>query len=129
MPPPGLAVAITAPRVYKAAALPAGPSPEDLRRLFADRTPTRKLAANQLRLYVSAFAYVMMETLRCVGVGQAGTKWARAQSWTIRLKLLKIGAHVRVTTRKVWLSFSESYPHAVLLRTVLARLQALPLRC
>ena len=93
--------------------------------LFADRTSTRKLAANQLRLYFSAFAYLMMETLRRVGL--AGTKWARAQSWTLRVRLLKIGAQVRVTTRKVWLSFSESYPHAALLRTALA--QALPLRC
>ena len=48
--------------------------------LFADRTSTRKLAANQLRLYLSSFAYLMMETLRRVGL--AGTKWARAQSWT-----------------------------------------------
>ena len=94
--------------------------------LFADRTSTRKLAANQLRLYFSAFAYLMMETLRRVGL--AGTKWARAQSWTLRVRLLKIGAQVRVTTRKVWLSFSESYPHPALLRTTLAQVQALPLR-
>ena len=67
----------------------------------------------------------MMETLRRVGL--AGTKLARAQSWTLRVRLLKIGAQVRVTTRKVWLS--ESYPHAALLRTVLAQVQALPLRC
>ena len=95
--------------------------------LFADRTSTRKLAANQLRLFLSSFAYLMMETLRRVGL--AGTKWARAQSWTLRVRLLKIGAQVRVTTRKVWLSFSESYPHAALLRTALAQVQALPLRC
>ena len=95
--------------------------------LFADRTSTRKLAGNQLRLYFSAFAYVMMETLRRVGL--AGTKLARAQSWTLRVRLLKIGAQVRITTRKVWLSFSESYPHAALLQTVLAQVQAHPLRC
>ena len=95
--------------------------------LFADRTSTRKLAANQLRLSFSAFAYVMMETLRRVGL--AGTKLARAQSWTLRVRLLKIGAQVRITTRKVWLSFSESYPHAALLQTVLAQVQAHPLRC
>ena len=64
--------------------------------LFADRTSTRKLAGNQLRLYFSAFAYVMMETLRRVGL--AGTKLARAQSWTLRVRLLKIGAQVRITT-------------------------------
>ena len=53
---------------------------------------------------------------------------ARAQSWTLRVILLKIGVQVRVTTRKVWLSFSESYPYAVLLRTALAQVQVLPLR-
>ena len=95
--------------------------------LFADRTSSALIQANQLRLYFSAFAYLMVHTLRWVGL--AGTKLARAQSWTLRLKLLKIGAQVRVTTRKVWLSFSESYPYAALLRTVLAQVQALPLRC
>ena len=84
--------------------------------LFADRTSSKLIAANQLRLYFSAFAYLMVHTLRWVGL--AGTKLARAQSWTLRLKLLKIGAQVRVTTRKVWLSFSEGYPYAALLRTV-----------
>ena len=95
--------------------------------LFADRTSSALIQANQLRLYFSAFAYLMMQTLRRVGL--VGTKLARAQSWTLRLKLLKIGAQVRVTTRKVWLSFSESYPYAALLRTVLAQVQTLPLRC
>ena len=95
--------------------------------LFADRTSSSQMQANQLRLYFSAFAYVMVETLRRVGL--TGTKLARAQSRTLCRKLLKIGAQVRVTTRKVWLSFSESYPYAALLRTVLARVQALPLRC
>ena len=95
--------------------------------LFADRTSSSQMQANQLRLYFSAFAYVMIETLRRVGL--AGTKLARAQSWTLRVKLLKIGAQVRITSRKVWLSYSEGYPYAALLRTVLAQVQALPLRC
>ncbi|MCY4354722.1 MAG: transposase [Truepera sp.] len=95
--------------------------------LFADRTSSSRMQANQLRLYFSAFAYLMVQTLRRVGL--AGTKLARGRSWTLRGKLLKIGAQVRVTTRKVWLSFSESCPYAVLLRTVLARVQAHPLRC
>ena len=59
----------------------------------------------------------------------AGTLWWYAHQQTIRGKVLKIGAQVRVTSRKVWLSFSESYPYAALLRRVLARLQAFPLRC
>ena len=95
--------------------------------LFADRTSSQKLQANQLRLYFSSFAYVMLQRLRQWGL--AGTELAFAQCWTIRGKVLKIGAQVRVTSRKVWLSFSESYPYAALLRRVLARLQAFPLRC
>ena len=95
--------------------------------LFADRTSSRKLQANQLRLYFSSFAYVMLQRLRQWGL--AATELAFAQCWTIRRKVLKIGAQVRVTSRKVWLSFSESYPYAALLRRVLARLQAFPLRC
>ena len=95
--------------------------------LFADRTPSSRMQANKMRLYFSAFSYVIMETLR--RPGRAGTKLARAQSWTLRVRLLKIGAQVRITTRIVWLSFSESYPYAVLLHTVLAQVQALPSRC
>lgn len=56
-------------------------------------------------------------------------KHRHTQSWTLRGKLLKIGAQVPVTKRKVWLSFSESYPYAAWLRTFLARVQAHPLRC
>ena len=64
-----------------------------------------------------------------VATGGAGDEAGAGQSWTLRVRLLKIGAQVRITSRKVWLSFSESYPHAALLRTVLAQVQALPLRC
>ena len=78
-------------------------------------------------MYFSAFAYVMMETLRRVGL--VGTKLARAQSWTLRVRLLKIGAQVRVTTRKVWLSFSESYPMRRCCGRFWRQVQALPLRC
>ena len=95
--------------------------------LFADRTSSKLLQANQLRLYFSSFAYLMVHALRRLGL--VGTKLERAQSWTVRVKLLKIGAQVRITTRKVWLSFSESYPYAALLKTILTRLQAVPLRC
>ena len=79
--------------------------------LFADRTSSRKLQANQLRLYFSSFAYVMLQRLRQWGL--AGTELAFAQCWTIRVdngKVLKIGAQVRVTSRKVWLSFSFLHP-------------------
>ncbi len=77
--------------------------------LFADRTSTGTMRANQLRLYFASFAYVLMQGLRRLGL--SGTQLARAQSGTIRLKLLKIGARLKITVRKVWLSFSEAYPY------------------
>ena len=95
--------------------------------LFADRTSTHALRANQLRLYFSSFAYVLMQTLRRLAL--QGTALTRAQCDTIRLKLLKVGVQVRISVRKVWLAFAESYPYAALFRQVLTRLQAIPLRC
>ena len=95
--------------------------------LFADRTSAHPMRANQLRLYFSSIAYVLLEALQRLGL--QGTKLARAQCDTIRLKLLKIGAQIRITVRKVWLSLSESYPYAALFRQVHANLQRIPLRC
>jgi len=92
--------------------------------LFADRTSTATLQANQLRLYFSSFAYVLMHGLRRLGL--AGTAHARAQSTTIRLKLLKIGARLRITVRKVWLSFSEACPYASDVAQILANLGRYP---
>ncbi len=95
--------------------------------LFADRTSSAWMRSNQLRLYFSSFAYVMVQTLRRLGLH--GTELAKAQCSTIRVKLFKIGAQVRVSVRKVWISFSESYPYADLFREVLTRLERIPLRC
>lgn len=92
--------------------------------LFADRTPCATLRANQLRLYWASFAYVLMHGLRRLGL--AGTAYAKAQCTTIRLKLLKIGARVRITVRKVWLSFSESYAHAQAFEQILTNLRTHP---
>ena len=72
--------------------------------LLADRTSTATMRANQLRLCFASFAYVLMHGLRRLGL--AATQYARAQCTTIRLKLLKIAARIRITVRKVWLSFS-----------------------
>ena len=72
--------------------------------LFADRTSTQVLRSNQLRLYFSSFAYVLIETLRALGLG--GSELAQAQCDTIRLKLLKIGAQIRITVRNVWIALS-----------------------
>jgi hypothetical protein len=77
--------------------------------LFADRTSTSEMRANQIRLYFSSFAYVLMSSLRRTGLKE--TNMEKAQCGTIRTKLLKIGTQVRVTVRKVWLSFSEAYPY------------------
>jgi hypothetical protein len=89
--------------------------------LFADRTSTSWLRSNQLRLYFSSFAYILIQTLRRLGL--EGTELAKAQCDTIRLKLFKIGAHIEVTVRKVWISFSESYPYFRLFQQVFLRLQ------
>ncbi len=93
--------------------------------LFADRTSAHTMRANQLRLYFSSFAYVLMHALRRLGTG--GTRFARAQCSTIRLKLLKIGARIRITARRVWLSFSQSYPYAEVFARVLGNLRKAPL--
>jgi hypothetical protein len=76
--------------------------------LFADRMSTETLRANQLRLYFSSLAYVLVEALRRLGL--AGTAWAEAQADTIRLKLLKIAAQVRITARRIWVRYSCAYP-------------------
>lgn len=95
--------------------------------LFADRTSAATMRANQLRLYCSSMAYVLMHALRRLGL--AGTELARAQCQTIRLTLLKIGARVRITVRNVWLALATGCPHAALFARVHATLISLPMRC
>ena len=90
--------------------------------LFADRTSTGKMWSNQLRLYFSSMAYVLLQTLRRTAL--AGTELEKAQCGTIRRKLLKIGAQIRVTVRKVWVSLASGYPYAALFTRVLAALEA-----
>ena len=76
--------------------------------LFADRLSTDEMRGNQLRLYFSAMAYTLVEALRRLAL--KGTEWAQAQVDTIRLKLFKIGAIVRVSVRRVVLQMSSAYP-------------------
>jgi hypothetical protein len=98
--------------------------------LFADRTSAATMRANELRLWFSSVAYTLMVALRRLGL--KGTELANAQCGTIRLKLLKIGAQIRVTVRKVWISLSESCPYKCIFARVydrLCSLPALPLRC
>jgi hypothetical protein len=89
--------------------------------LFADRTSAHTMRANQLRLWFSSVAYTLLEVIRQFGL--KGTEFARARCDTIRLKLLKIGASVRVTVRRVWLSMAQSCPYQRLFATVYANLK------
>lgn len=95
--------------------------------LFSDRTSTHYLRSNQLRLYFSSIAYVLLQTLRRLGL--EGTELAKAHCSTIRLKLLKIGAVIRISVRKVWISLAGGYPYAELFRQIHARLSVVPLKC
>lgn len=95
--------------------------------LFADRTSTAYLRSNQLRLYFSSVAYVLLQMLRHLGL--QGTELAKAQCATIRLKLLKIGALIRISVRKVWVSLASGYPYVELFQKVHATLCAVPLKC
>jgi hypothetical protein len=95
--------------------------------LFADRTSAGKMRANQLRLYFSSVAYMLMQALRRLGL--KGTQMAAAQCNTIRLKLLKVGAQVKVTVRKVWISLAGGYPYADLFYQAFRNIQAATLRC
>src|ERR1019366_6914512 len=91
--------------------------------LFADRTSAATMRANQLRLYFSSIAYLLLHALRRLAL--VGTALAHAQCQTIRLTLLKIGARVRITVRHVWLALASGCPHAALF----ARIHATLLRC
>ena len=77
--------------------------------LFADRTSCHKWWANQWRLLLSTFAYVIMDRFRTTAL--KGTKWAKLQCNTLRVKLIKIGAVVTRNTRRVRVHFSSAYPY------------------
>jgi len=89
--------------------------------LFADRASAGTMRANQLRLYLSVMAYTLMAGLRRLGLRT--TELATAQAGTIRLRLLKIGAQVRMSVRKVWVQRASSYPYQALFRAVFAALR------
>jgi hypothetical protein len=89
--------------------------------LFADRVSTETMRANQMRVYLSTMAYVLISGLRRLGL--KATELAEAQVSTIRTKLLKIGAQIRVTVRKVWISMASSYPYQDLYQQVWVNLR------
>ncbi len=76
--------------------------------LFADRTSAATMAANQLRLWFASFAYVLVSALRRIGL--AGSQLANATCGTIRLRLLKIGALVRISVRRVVFAMASGCP-------------------
>jgi hypothetical protein len=93
--------------------------------LFADRTSTATMRANQLRLYFSSIAYVLMHDLRRLALKD--TELERAQCTTIRLKLLKIGAQIHVSVRRVWIRLAAGYPYKRAFQQAFSNLQRVPL--
>jgi hypothetical protein len=88
--------------------------------LFADRTSTHTMRANQLRLWLSSMAYVLISALRRIAL--ATTRFADATCGTIRLKLFKIGAQVRISVRRIKFSMASAFPYTDVFRTAYAAL-------
>jgi len=78
--------------------------------LFSDRTSTHYISSNQLRLWFSALAYVLVDTLRRLAL--AGTRLATSTCGSIRSKLLKIASQVQISVRRIKFSMAEAFPHA-----------------
>ena len=91
--------------------------------LFASRTSCATMRANQVRLALSTVAHIVLRALRQFGLPE--TELARAQCDTVRLKLLKIGAVIRISVRRVYVSLSESYPYRHVFIRVLENLRRL----
>src|SRR5450631_2731753 len=90
--------------------------------LFADRTSTRTMRANQLRLWLSSMAYVLISALRRIAL--ATTRFADATCGTIRLKLFKIGAQIRISVRRIKFSMASAFPYTDVFRTAWAALDS-----
>jgi hypothetical protein len=90
--------------------------------LFADRVSAQTMQANQVRLYFASIGYTLMNALRRLGL--KGTELARAQCETIRLRLLKIGAQIRVSVRRIVVGLSQAFALQGLFARVLANLRA-----
>lgn len=95
--------------------------------LFADRTSAETMRANQLRLWFSAVAYLLIHELRQGAL--KGTDWAKAQCGTIRTRLLKIGAQVKISVRRILISLASGFPYEGLFLQAYQNLQALPQHC
>lgn len=89
--------------------------------LCSDRTSTGKFRANQLRLWFSSVAYLLMNELRRIGLKD--TQWAELQCGSIRVKLMKIGAWLKVTKKQVICHLSQGYPFADLFKVIFKQIQ------
>ena len=89
--------------------------------LFADRVSTETMRANQMRVYRSGLAYVLVSALRRIGL--QGPEMPRAQATMIGLRLLKIGAQVRITGRRVRVQRAQSFPWQALFWRVAEQLR------
>ena len=90
--------------------------------LYADRTSTATMRANQLRLWLASFAYILLCAVRRIALHH--TPFANASCGTIRLKLLKIGALVRVSVRRIKIAMASSCPAAKVWGCAAVRLNA-----
>ncbi len=95
--------------------------------MFADRTSTATMRANQLRLWIASLAYTLMHELRRVGL--QGGSLAKAQVGTIRTRLLKVSGLVKLSVRRIRIAFASAFPRQAVFEHALINLQrAYPLR-
>ncbi|MEQ8754714.1 MAG: IS1380 family transposase, partial [Coleofasciculus sp. G1-WW12-02] len=92
--------------------------------LFADRTSTQTFQSNQLRLWLSSIAYVLVQAFRYHGLKK--TSLSKATVGTIRLNLLKLGARITVSVRRIVIAISSSCPYQEILAIAHSRIQAIP---
>ena len=92
--------------------------------LFGDRASSHTFRGNEIRLWLSMAAHLLVVHLRSMAL--QGTDLARAQASTLRVRLLKIGALVTVSARRVYVQMSSAYPLKELFNLAMGRLQALP---
>jgi len=128
-PDPADAERFTAARLYEQLYCARGEMENVLKQqvldLKADRMSTHHLASNQLRLWLATFAYLLMERVRALGL--YGTELAQATMGSVRLKLLKVAAQVKVSVRRVYVQLSSAYPLQGLFGVCHQRLMGLPL--
>jgi hypothetical protein len=89
--------------------------------LFAPRVSAGTMKANQMRMNLAGCVYVLIHALRRLGL--RGTEMERAQATTIWLRLLKVGARIRVTARKIWLSMASGFPLQAVFQRAWAQLR------